>query len=155
MHVRVCVDCGEEYRPGIAACADCGGQLEDRHGDEGQPVAAAPSVDNEHDDAPESAFTETVLHAEKATDLRGEADRLVAAGIPFRLRTAARGAGYVILVTPAESDRALSLLGLLAEPPSEREGAMRACPACETPVETGTADCPECGLTIGDEDEEE
>ena len=26
MHVRVCRDCGEEYRPEIAVCADCGGR---------------------------------------------------------------------------------------------------------------------------------
>ena len=29
VHVRVCRDCGEEYRPEIAVCADCGGELED------------------------------------------------------------------------------------------------------------------------------
>ena len=33
MHVRVCVECGEEYRPEIAVCADCGGALEDRRDD--------------------------------------------------------------------------------------------------------------------------
>ena len=30
-HVRVCRDCGEEYRPEIVRCADCGGELEDRY----------------------------------------------------------------------------------------------------------------------------
>lgn len=152
MHVRVCVDCGEEYRPDIATCADCGGRLEDRHGDAGQAGAPAGAPDDE-DDTPEPDFTETVLHADKATELRREADRLVEAGIPFRLRSASRG--YVILVTRADEDRALALLGLLADRSGEREGAMRTCPACETSVEPGTAECPECGLTIGDEDEEE
>lgn len=153
MHVRVCVDCGEEYRPGIAICADCGGELEDRHGDAAAGAATeAPAGGG--DDAPDSDFTETVLHAEKATDLRNEADRLLAAGIPFRLRSAPR-AGYVILVTPADGDRALGLLGLLADRSGEHDGGPRTCPACETRVEAGAAECPECGLTIGDEDEEE
>ena len=39
MHVRVCVECGEEYRPEVAQCADCGGDLEDRHlGEGGLPM---------------------------------------------------------------------------------------------------------------------
>jgi hypothetical protein len=59
----------------------------------------------------------------------------------------------VILVTPADSDRALALFGLLAD--GERDDAARTCPACETSVDAGTAECPECGLTIGDEDEDE
>jgi predicted amidophosphoribosyltransferase len=153
MHVRVCVDCGEEYRPEIATCADCGGQLEDRHGDsaEGGAWASEPEGGEE---APESDFTVTALHAEKATDLTTDADRLLVAGIPFRLRSAPRG-GYVILVTPADRDRALALLGLLPDRSGEQEGAMRTCPACETSVDAAAAECPECGLTIGDEDEEE
>jgi hypothetical protein len=61
----------------------------------------------------------------------------------------------VILVTPGNRDRALALLGLLADRSGEHEGAMRTCPACETSVDAGAAECPECGLTIGDEAEEE
>ena len=34
-HVRVCRECGEEYRPEIVRCADCGGELEDRYEGEG------------------------------------------------------------------------------------------------------------------------
>ena len=34
-HVRVCRDCGEEYRPEVVRCADCGGVLEYRF--EGEP----------------------------------------------------------------------------------------------------------------------
>ena len=145
MHVRVCVDCGEEYRPEIVACADCGGELVDRHG-EGEatrPPAAEP-IDG--DAVPEAEFTETVGHAEKARDLTAEADRLVEAGIPFRMRPATRGAGYRLLVAAADSDRALTVLGLLAEHDGD---AARACPACDTPVEAGVAECPECGLGVG------
>ena len=34
-HVRVCRECGEEYRPEVVRCADCGGELEDRFEGEG------------------------------------------------------------------------------------------------------------------------
>ena len=32
--VRVCRECGEEYRPDVLVCADCGGELETRRADE-------------------------------------------------------------------------------------------------------------------------
>jgi uncharacterized protein with PIN domain len=150
MHVRVCVECGEEYRPEIAVCADCGGALEDRHGDASvPPTGAAPPGETAVDAAPDSDFTHSVFHADKATELTAEADRLVAAGIPFRIRPA-RGAGYRLLVADADSDRALAALGLLAEH-SGIPDDVRRCPSCETPVVPGTAECPECGLAVGDE----
>ena len=151
MHVRVCVECGEEYRPEIMACADCGGQLEDRHDDgertvlpADEPGASGPQTDAE--------FTETIFQAEKATDLRGEADRLVAAGITFRLRPA-RGAGYQLLVTAPDRDRALAALGLLAA--EGARGSDGSCPACGTPLPAGAVECPECGLVAGDDPEHE
>jgi hypothetical protein len=147
MHVRVCVECGEEYRPEISTCADCGGQLEDRHDDGERTVLSAdePAVNGSPGDA---EYTETIFHAEKATDLTGEADRLVAAGITFRLRPA-RGAGYQLLVAAADRDRALAALGLLAD--EGAGGAERSCPACETRLPAGAVDCPECGLAAGDD----
>ena len=149
MHVRVCVDCGEEYRPEIVACADCGGRLEDRDGAGDRPPA--PAAEPAEDHSPEADFTHTVSRAEKATDLTEHADRLVEAGIPFRLRPA-RGAGYRLLVTSEDNDRALSLLGLLADRTPADPDTVRPCPACETPVQPGAAECPECGLAVGDED---
>jgi hypothetical protein len=147
MHVRVCVECGEEYRPEIAACADCGGRLEDRHDDGDRTVLpAAEPADTGPE--PDAEFTESVLHAEKVTDLTGEADRLVQAGIAFRLRPG-RGAGYRLLVTVPDRDRALAVLGLLAD--EGAPGAERSCPACDTRLPAGAVDCPECGLAAGDE----
>src|SRR5258707_13851921 len=43
VHVRICRDCGEEYRPEIAVCADCGGALEDRWGDEDAATVRRPA----------------------------------------------------------------------------------------------------------------
>jgi len=39
--VRVCRECGEEYRPDVLVCADCGGELEARRADE--PLARPPA----------------------------------------------------------------------------------------------------------------
>ncbi len=151
MHVRVCVDCGEEYRPDIEACADCGGRLEDRH--DGTPGSSADrEAGLEDEESPEGDFTDSVLHAEKATDLTKSADQLVESGIPFRLRPAS-GSGYRLLVTAKERDRALAALGLLADASADPGEGPRACPACETPVEAGAVECPECGLTVGDDSE--
>ena len=147
MHVRVCVECGEEYRPEIVTCADCGGQLEDRRDDGERTVI--PAVDHTASGpATDAEFTETIFHAEKATDLTAEADRLVEAGIEFRLRPA-RGAGYRLLVAPPDHDRALAVLGLLAA--EGARGAEGSCPACETKLPEGAVECPECGLAAGDD----
>lgn len=150
MHVRVCVECGEEYRPEIVTCADCGGRLEDRHDDGDRTVVAEPEVRGPH---PDAGFTETVVHAKAATDLTEEADRLIEAGIDVRVRPEPEG-GYGLLVTAADADRALAVLGLL--PADGGHGAQdtdRPCPACGVRVEPGTVDCPECGLAVGDERE--
>jgi endogenous inhibitor of DNA gyrase (YacG/DUF329 family) len=54
-------------------------------------------------------------------------------------------------VADADRDRALGALGLLADHAAEPTDTARACPACQTPVTAGDAECPECGLTVGDE----
>ena len=41
-HVRVCRECGEEYRPEIVRCADCGGELEDHYDGQGVASPAPP-----------------------------------------------------------------------------------------------------------------
>ena len=146
MHVRVCVECGEEYRPEIATCADCGGLLEDRHGDEER--TRAPAFDGEPGVAEdESALVESVLSAERASALTDSADRLMEAGIPFRLRPARGGHGYHLLVAEGDRERALKALGIAAD---AREGE---CPACGTRLTAGAAECAECGLAVGDEPE--
>ena len=149
MHVRVCVECGEEYRPEIAACADCGGRLEDRH-DDGERTVLPPAGPAASGPDPDAEFTEAVLHADRATDLTAEADRMVEAGIAFRLRPTP-GTGYRLLVTAADRDRALDFLGLRANG-SESTGD---CPACGTRLPSGAVECPECGLAAGDDPEEE
>ena len=148
--MRICVDCGEEYRPEIAVCADCGGRLEDRTDDGERTMVPKATPLDESAEEPDEAFTYAVLLAERAADLRSEADRLIEAGIDFRLRPS-RGAGYRLLVAAADRDRALDLLGLLADPGAGADA--RSCPACGVAVQPEVADCPECGLAVGDEPE--
>jgi hypothetical protein len=152
MHVRVCVDCGEEYRPEIAACADCGGRLEDRT-DDGERTVVPDAAPEERVADPDEEFTDAVMHADRAGDLRSEADRLVEAGIDFRLRPS-KQAGYRLLVTAGDRERALALLGLLVDHGSATDAA-RSCPACGSEVRDGVAECPECGLAVGDEPDAE
>jgi hypothetical protein len=154
MHVKVCVDCGEEYRPEIAVCADCGGRLEVRSGDGEGAVPETPSAPG--GPHPDADFTDSILHAERATDLRDQADQLVEAGIDFILRPATP-AGYRLLVTADDRERALAALGLLADDAGATDGgdSARRCPACGTAVPAEVADCPECGLAVGDEAESE
>ena len=78
MHVRVCRDCGEEYRPGVLRCADCGGELEDRFGDEA-PAASRPS--EEEAAAAELAGQRVLFLTPRAADLVPLAERLREAGV--------------------------------------------------------------------------
>lgn len=155
MHVRVCVECGEEYRPGIAVCADCGGALEDRRDDDGGP--AKPGRAEDEGAADEDAFTESVLSDERATELTEPADQLTAEGIACRIRPQQRRladgtahvARYRLMVAPEHRERALDVLGLAAD--EDVDAVTRPCPACATPIPAGAIDCAECGLAAGDD----
>ena len=174
MHVRVCVDCGEEYRPEIAVCADCGGQLQDRYALEHvTPVPIGPAGAGAATAAdPNAAFRELLLFDEDATRLVEGADRLVEQGIACRVRpnasiervpasdgdpereaAAAARHGYWLCVRTEDLDAALAALGL--PPPGGAEEVTagreaRPCPACETTVAAGEVECPGCGLVVGD-----
>ncbi len=139
MH-KVCPDCGEEYRPEIERCADCGATLvsADEAG-----AAALPD--------PMAAVTEVgpraqaLTRADRAVELRPAADLLAAAGVPFAIKNGPQG--FELLVDPermeAAAEAAAGVLGLQAATDLER------CPACETPLPGGAEECPECGLGLG------
>lgn len=165
MNVRVCRDCHEEYRPEIAVCADCGGVLEDRYDDEafGRDRSAAPPAPTEPADPEDDVV---VFGSDYAADVTPLADRLLAAGIEFRLRprrasdgTAA--AGLELRVRAADHERALeelspllasadldpSLVGAVASDFDPAAGYRR-CPACGHELTAGTGECPDCGLAV-------
>jgi len=166
-HVRVCRECGEEYRPDIARCADCGGELDDVYEDGGRPSRPA--------EPPTPAATEdvsdhrSVFETARAADLVALADCLREAGIPFRLGEkppAGDGAPvtFALLVPKDRSRDALVAIAPLVAGEHESGAGFDAvetgyeegrgyvrCPACGTEPPRGAGECPECGLALGGE----
>jgi RNA polymerase subunit RPABC4/transcription elongation factor Spt4 len=171
MHVRVCRECGEEYRPDIAVCADCGAELTDRWEDErGRVVGADGTVAADEGAEPAEGVPMQALFAGPPGALRPLADALVAGGLPFELVPEDRveyrrteGARLFLVVPETEAKRALEALadyrgrgtelgftelvqiwvGHDADPP---------CPACNAHVPPDAASCPDCGLELGGPD---
>jgi hypothetical protein len=164
MHVRVCRECGEEYRPGVVRCADCGGELEDRF--EGERDGAAPPAAPGPDEPPSDVAGYRVLFlTPRAADLVPMAERLREAGVDYRLaeppgRVEGAPARYALLVKDADAAGALDALAALVAPHEDAEGVhavetrfdaehgYRECPACGTKTAPGAAECPDCGLGL-------
>ena len=161
VHVRVCKECGEEYRPDITSCADCGGELEDVFEDEGAPSprrqeAAEPEILDLSDHR-------AVFQTSRATDLVPLAERLKEAEIAFHLvegGAAGAPASYSLMVPEVHVKAALEALADLVAPHAEGEvhalethyeagHGYRQCPACGAQQGSGQAECAECGLTLG------
>ena len=160
MHVRVCRDCGEEYRPEAVRCADCGGELEDRFGDESEAVPAQETA------AADLAGHRVLFLTPRAADLVPMAERLREAGIEYRLAEqpgTAEGAParYALLVREADAESALRTLAEIVAPHEDSEGlhaletrfdaehGYLECPACGARTAGGAVECPECGLGLG------
>jgi predicted amidophosphoribosyltransferase len=146
VHVRVCPECDEEFRPEIVTCSDCGATLVDHwEGEEGEggveapapPVSAAFRVPADY---------KPVASATSADEIDPAARKLGEAGIEFAVTGQVHR--FVLLVSPANVERALEVLGVGAEP---AEAATTACPACGAETR-GAAECPECGLGLGGEE---
>ncbi len=161
---RVCRDCGEEFRPEIARCSDCGGELVAAHENErGQVMIAAPA---EGAPPPEDlADFRPIFVGAQAALLVPLAEALKVEDIAFRLAEELsdpeRGTvTFGLLVREADRARALSALApLLGEEGSPERlqavethfgesGGYTRCPACDTEVALTAAECPECGLVI-------
>lgn len=165
MHVRVCRDCGEEYRPEIAVCADCGGALEDRYEDEGGPRLSAPLPEPPTPPGADLVGYRAVFVTGHAPALVPLAERLGEAGIGFRLHESpkdprATAASFSLLVRDEDGSRALRALAPLIDGSEETDrlhavesefvgGAYRRCPACATELPAGGVECPGCGLGLG------
>jgi hypothetical protein len=169
VYVRVCRDCGEEYRPQAVRCADCGGELEDRNpGEEREaPVPPAP------EEAPVDMTDRRVLFlTPRAAELVPLAERLRETGIEYRLTqepppAAGAPARYALVVRDEDAAGALGAIADLVAPHEPAEGIRAVetlfdpgrgyvqCPACGTGQRTGATECPECGLGLGSEPETE
>jgi ribosomal protein L32 len=162
VHVRVCKECGEEYRPDITVCADCGGDLEDIYEEEGA-VPAPGRQETEETEAVDLSDHREVFQTARAPDLVPLAERLGEQGVPFHLvegGAAGAPARYSLLVPEAEVRRALEALADLVAPHAVSDqvhalethyeaGRYVRCPACGAQQGSGLAECAECGLTLG------
>lgn len=164
MDYRVCRDCGEEFRPEIVRCSDCGGELVAAYESErGRVVAAAPA--ETVPSAEDLADFRPIFVGAQAAVLVPLAEALKREEIALRLAEEVvdpdRGtASFSLLVREADRARALKALAPLLEEETnagrmeaveshfEQSGRYSRCPACDFEVAPATAECPECGLVI-------
>lgn len=162
--VRACRDCGEEYRPGVLVCADCGGEVVLR-GREAAPAAAAPEPE-----AP-SELAHPLFVSARAQDVVPMCERLRERGIEHRLTeqpATSDGAPprYGISVREEAAAEALAavadLIGLheggdvsAVAQGFDPERGYQQCPACGAAPPRGALECPECGLGLGAAEAEE
>lgn len=171
MHVRVCVDCQEEYRPEIANCADCGGVLQDRYEDDDGRPEAATAAPPPAEARPPGDRELVIATSEHARELVPLADRLLQAGLEFRIVPRGMGReepprGFELRVTDAERSAAIHAVAPVAGPDAgvtllvtwtpptgdDEDDALR-CPACDTKVAPKATECAECGLGLEGERE--
>jgi predicted amidophosphoribosyltransferase len=148
-HIRTCPDCGEEFRPEIVRCSDCGAELVDSHDDLPRHETAEPPEPEAEGDY-SSVFT-----AIESEAMREAAASLAAEGIVFRATGSALG--FQILVRPADRAAAIAALAgregaVVFEPESSPSTGSEGgpCPACGAIVAAGAHECPECQLVLGE-----
>ncbi len=163
MQVRVCRDCGEEYRPEITVCADCGGVLEDRHEeDAGSPARRVPAPTGPP--PPDLSGHRAVFSTSQARNIVPFAEALREAGLAFFMVETpgdeSRPSTFSLLVRDEDGARALRTLAPLLDADADPdrlhavETAFRAergyerCPACGVALPEGARECPECGLAL-------
>ena len=149
---KVCRQCGEEFRPEIERCADCGGQLEPRYELEPESLQSSPLPGVLPAGPPEpgggAGALRSLYVATTAAEIEPLARRLGGAEIPFNV--AGSATSFQLLVAENDLVRAHEVLEpWLAAGAGEAHEA-GACPACGT-ASAGAAECPECGLVLGAE----
>lgn len=158
--VKICRDCGEEYRPEILSCAECGGELEARY-EEDRADWRTPAAASAVPDLRPPGDYQPIAWSTHAAELTPLADRLVEAGIPFYLRprdtdAGAGAAGYEIRTRQEEREAALREIEALkpaAPVPDSPGAASPSCPACGHGLGQAAVECPDCGLVLGDASE--
>ena len=164
--MRVCRDCGEEYRPEIASCTDCGGTLEDRH--EAEPDETGWGVEKEEPRTePDLSGYCQIYGTDRVHALVPLAERLRERGLAFHLAEGARSsrrssARYYLLVPASTAVEAWREVAPLLEeagapmPDTEPEfadGAYRRCPACGAEITGAPPECRDCGIALGPTEE--
>ena len=146
MHVRKCPDCGEEFRPEIVRCSDCGATLVDHWEEEGG--VGEPQEPGREAEIPPNLPVPTdhrpIASAPSAAEIEPMARRLGEAGIPFAVTGSVHM--FLLLVPEVDVERAMALLAGPAEPEEPVE-ASPMCPACGADPR-GASECAECGLAL-------
>lgn len=161
--VHACRDCGEEYRPGILVCADCGGEIvvRGRHEAPPAPVPEEPGPPNE--------LTHALFVSGRAMDVVPVCERLREGDIEHRLAEQPSTSEsvpprYAVFVRPSDEPRALAAIADLLAPHEtgadvgavaahfdEEHGYLR-CPACGASTRARELECHECGLVLRGEE---
>jgi len=162
MHTRVCPDCGEEFRPEIVRCSDCGALLRDRLEDDATAAGGA-GPDGEAPGAPASPPVEirrrSLYSSNRIREIQPLAERLGSSGTSFWVESA--GDSWTVLVAEADEERARAILGEILgmpecpSPAFDPEAGYAACPACGHALQSRVVECPECGLAVGAGPEED
>jgi len=156
MNVRVCPDCGEEFRPEIVRCSDCGALLRDSL--EGAVDSGAGNVLGEagRSQAEPPAAVEiqkrSLYTSNRISEIQPLAQRLGAAGMQFWVESA--GDSWTVLVAEVDEARGRVIAGELFgifEPAAsfDPEAGYSECPACGHALPPAVEECPECGLIVG------
>lgn len=149
-HYRYCVECEEEFRPGIVTCSDCGGPLVDRY--EGMaPPEPAEEDPRSRPGAVDPATAATLAVADDGAEAGALARALAEAGIPYVVQPVGYGAGFKVLVPEERLDDARAHLPASRRPAPDdfhHEKGYAECPACGRAGVGGLAECPECGLVL-------
>ncbi len=164
LSVKVCRDCGEEYRLEAIQCADCGGELEVRALDES---GERTQIDEAPPEPTEARNHRVVFVTPAASELVPLVEALRAGGVPHRLaeqsaRASRAAPRYALLVPEEEAAAALRILAPLLAPEAQAEhvesiesrfqpehGYLR-CPACGAEQAGKSLECAECGLGLGE-----
>jgi hypothetical protein len=147
MLFRVCRECGEEFRPEVPVCTDCGGPLEDR--DDEMVATPAPEEPLIEATRPPQGTPRWLHRTSSAAEMEPLAARLAAAQIPFAVRGSINAFDLLIPDEHMETAREVLRGALPSAAELNPEGAFARCPACEAELAPGAQLCPDCGLSVG------
>lgn len=156
----------------VVTCVECGGPLEDADDDvvpfesrkrPGEPAPAEPEVRK-----PPEGYV-VVYVGRDLREVRPLVDRLEDEGIPLHVQDTPGERGYSpstysVLVPEAEAARARRVMAPLLGEGSDPEAADRGfveeqgyvrCPACSAEIPPGAEACPDCGLAVAADLEDE
>jgi len=152
-NIKICPDCNTEYFSHVRQCADCGVLL--------LTLDEMKKVEEEKKRCMETLLENAVAVREGDLSWMDQLYHvLIDAGIPCTVRadTGCRkgccGHPYQLLVSSRDAEEAALRIEEHCRKihpeieSSEHMLSQGKCPACASPVESGSVECPECGLTL-------